>query len=168
MNHIFKPVFVTLMLMLTLTSAFSKPLVITLTADTAGNLYLTDGGNEDVGVWKNIVWKAGSGVKSFQILDSSINTDYIFKDALPQVQLSQVPEYVKTRFRGCVWYYGIIWEDMSGTPHYFDPKIAVKPIVSFYDLLISVGFLITLVTTLVFYSKWTTADTRVKKYEQEK
>jgi len=168
MNHVSKAVFVTLMMTLALTSAFAKH-VIELTLDSAGNLYPTNRGDATAGWLGQVFWVIrDKNIESFQIVEKPGNTDYIFTEPLPSGFQKDLLRKVKFRFRGCDWYYSINWKDAQGNVHPYDPKIAVKPVVPFTDLIFLFGFIITLLTTIVFYRRWQAAERIVKKYEQNK
>ncbi len=117
-----------------------------------------------VGLFGGVVWVINdSQIKSFQIVEKQDNPRYIFNQPLPKVQDTSLHMKLKPifRFNGFEWEYGIKWKDKEDQLHDYDPKIAVKPIVSLAELLLLLGFVITLTTSIVFFRKWRKTENRL-------
>lgn len=158
MKHVMKLIFVTLMLTMTLNSSFSqKPIKISIDPSNDTLLVLSDGGTTRLGnIWnRSAVWE----------IDDPRITEFFIEGKRPGDPFTSRPgsggygitEEITVRFWGPTgdWYYNIWWKDRATqTEHRYDPKIAVKPGVTILELLLLFGFILTTITSIVFFRKW--------------
>lgn len=167
MNHISKSIFVTLMLTMILTITFGQKIVELKIDPKTGDLSYPN--TPRVGLFGGVVWVIKDPqIKSFQIVEKPGNPRYIFTEPLPTVQVPILRRKLNFQTRGFEWEYGIKWIDKATEQsHYYDPKIAVKPLVSLAELLLLLGFIVTLITSIVFFRKWRSAEAKLAKNSQQ-
>lgn len=161
MNYFIKLIFVTLMLTMVLSFTFGQKR-IGLTVDPANDtvLVLSDGGETTLGsvLDRSVYWEiADPKILSFQIVPKhDINDPFTERPGRPHG--NRLDSKVRLFKWPVVWEYSIKWVHNASGLHTHDPKIAVKPIVPlFLDMLISFAFIITSITSVIFYRKWRAA-----------
>lgn len=90
---------------------------------------------------------------------------------IPERDQATQLELVVARFAkpfGGKWEYSIQWTGRDNQIRDHDPKIAVKPIIDLSNPVFLLAFLITLITSIVFYRRWQKAERLLKHRSQNK
>lgn len=162
MNHAFKSVFVTLIFALALITCVGQKRIELRINPATGNLVAPY--EPEIGYFGGVEWfTTDPGISSFKIVEKPGNPRYIFTEPLATDFRQSLRMSRNYSFKGCEWYYGIIWTNGLGVETSYDPKIAVKPGVTIFELLSLLGILVTTIISIVFFSKWR----KVKKELQE-
>jgi hypothetical protein len=160
MNYVYKSLSIAAIVTLTIAFALG-PHEIKLKVDpNTGNI--ADPETPCVGWFGGVKWIIDdTQIESFQIVEKEGNSHYIFKHSLPTVLGKELHMKLKNRKppKG-EWYYKIIWIDKKKQTQILDPKIAVKPVIGFAELILLLGFITTYITSVVFYPEWRKARGR--------
>lgn len=170
MNRVCKSIFVTLILTLALHPVFGEK-VLYLNLDSKGNLLLSGDVNEFVRRHEMVSWIIQDrDIESFELKGVGPRNGNIFttnpEGRVVTDRLDLKVAYF-VRLLGGDWNYDIIYKRKGQTTSSFDPKIPVRPIVGnpFIPLL---GFIITLLTTILYYNKWRGAAKGLKTNKLQK
>ncbi len=167
MKHIMKSIFVILMLTSILNSSFCQDRHLIQIKLEPGRNVLIDPGDERVNRLDIVRWEIapGQNIKSFAIVGDDRHP---FTLNLPVVERDQVERTIwKYAIRGDEWKYTIRCTLTDGTQIAIDPKIAVKPGVGIFELLFLLAFIVTIITSLVFFRKWQKAKAKPSEKSQQ-
>ena len=118
-------------------------------------LQLYPSGTEEVYAGKQVIWKnrdTDNDVRSFHIKPKDGQPD-VFKDGLPTGNENRpAVGHLKSRANSLEYEYSILWVDRDGNPHPYDPKIAIRPGTSIFDILISIlyALLVAMISFMTF------------------